>query len=1305
MSTSAAKPSIQTTTQNGPVSKETLLDYLQIAAKSMRRTELGLGIVGWLTVMLLILVIAVFWDHWFSPMNVLLRSTFFVVLIGWAIWWLPRKVFPLLVRPIHPEHAARKIESLYPDLKESLISWLQLATRDEPTPRGVLAIIGRFAARNLRGADSKTVLDNGNLLKLTAFFIACLLSFLIYSFAAPKSTWISLSRIFMPWASIAPASRVLITEVIPGDTTVTQGTNLLVNVSTRGMYQQDAVFLRYDLSDGQKVAQRVPMKMDIQGLSYSLLFGDSFGGIHQPLSYWIEAGDAVAGPFQLRIQSVPIVAIDRLELKYPKYTELKDRIVSKDGSFEAPEGTRIRLFAHCNQPMEKSRVEFNPIIERGVLAAASSMLDLSTSGTELQGEWIALLDDKKSNPTNHRYRIKATNTLGEQNNDPVIYQAKVLADLPPVIKFQSDLPTSLQLPLDKSLDIEVRASDPDYGLSSVSVRIRQLIGETSGKLIAEQSLFESSETSNRLVSKNIRLSATEYQLREGMVLELVAVAKDNRRAPGTENPEPNITLSTPIQVRIVPPSNTKQEADPTSIPNPAKTPEAQKKPNPPKIPETPKESPTKKSGANSSDQNASANKSGEKKESGNSSGTGESANGSEANAGKKDSNQKGNGKSGESQPSDGNSDSDGTGNPSDSKGDTSENKNSKSPDPSSGSSGGTENGGVDNNPRKPADSSNDNKPTNDNPRSRDGKGSENPSPETSNANSQDVEGTYESQNSNRSSSDPSNRGNSSKKPEHPGEIFDAINEHREQTKGDSSSMNQGERENQTTEDARQSQSDADRRQGASDNQQTSKKSDNSSSNPQPSSDSSKADSLNKPANNSGSQTEPKNQSQQSKSTVEQTNDKQNSTGNVDPANSKTNPPSSSRDQKSPGSDSGPEKNSNEGTQGQDDKPSSKRANTELSQDGNQGSRKSPPSNPTAASQPEANSSDPSKDPVNRQEKSGEKDRSTEPVGNKSDSTQKSPKDGAGDSKSGRDSAKDNSSSTDKSSQASNSSEDQKNGKESGKSGEQAGNNASGQQKPSSESSSNDTGSKSASAKTPDKSADATQPDPPGKDSEKDSLSENQGDKNQGDKGQQKNQNDRSQDRPSNSQSDSNSSSSSAGGMGKSEADNKNPLAGKGSDISPPNAGGGKPNQNSDRTNAATSGSNAANEVIASKNKAPDLDYADEMTDLALDYLKDQRDQPDPELLRKLQWSKDDLQRFYDQWRKAKDEAKTDPNKKRDLDATLRSLGLRSSKRSAIKSSDRDDQLKGYIEQGNRVRPPESLRELLDKFNKASSKIE
>ena len=263
MSTTSANPakSIKqaAATANGSVSRETLLDYLNTAAKSMRRLELGIGIVVWLTTLLLLLVAAVFIDHWVVPLNTLARFAVCGLLIAWTAWWVPRRVIPLLFQPIHPEHAARTIEKLYPSMKESLISWLQLSTTDDRTPRGVLAVVARFAARNLNGAESASVLDTGALLKLSSFFAVCLFAFIIYIVAAPKSSVVAMSRIMMPWASISPASRVVITEVKPGTTKITQGTNLPISIGTRGMYQQDEVYLRYDLSDGHKVGQRILM--------------------------------------------------------------------------------------------------------------------------------------------------------------------------------------------------------------------------------------------------------------------------------------------------------------------------------------------------------------------------------------------------------------------------------------------------------------------------------------------------------------------------------------------------------------------------------------------------------------------------------------------------------------------------------------------------------------------------------------------------------------------------------------------------------------------------------------------------------------------------------------------------------------------------------------------------------------------------------------------------------------------------------------------------------------------------------------
>ena len=1047
MSTTSANPakSIKqaAATANGSVSRETLLDYLNTAAKSMRRLELGIGIVVWLTTLLLLLVAAVFIDHWVVPLNTLARFTVCGLLIAWTAWWVPRRVIPLLFQPIHPEHAARTIEKLYPSMKESLISWLQLSTTDDRTPRGVLAVVARFAARNLNGAESASVLDTGALLKLSSFFAVCLFAFIIYIVAAPKSSVVAMSRIMMPWASISPASRVVITEVKPGTTKITQGTNLPISIGTRGMYQQDEVYLRYDLSDGQKVGQRIRMKTDVEGLSYSINFGEGMGGIHQPLSYWVEAGDAVAGPFGVKIQTVPIVAVDRLELQFPKYTKLKDRTIQKDGSCEVPEGTRLRIFAHANQPMEKSRIEFDPIIERGVLVHTSGLLDLKTQGTEIEGEWIAKLNEEKNNPTLSKYQIKATNSLGERNDSPVIYSTNVLADLPPVVRLQSELPSMIELPQDQRLEIEIRTNDPDYGLTLVSA-----IGKSPNSLsnavpMFESTLFESSEGSFGQKVLKYDFSPTELGLQINTEVEFTAKAADNRCKPGTDNPEPNVSYSSPIKIKVVkalkqPAENAKK---PQNAANNEKNPEGKNQKNP--TPE-PNQDPKKQGqGENSSQQTEPADPPNEKNEKsepsqdkdqkskGSSSGE-QSSKGNEKPSDKK--NQKGSGSSG-----DGNSEQSGSteSNEDQAGGSNKSGNQSKTSKKSNGSSSGSGNSSSsDSNDSDSADGSKSgnnqssteksSKPDNKSSSGDPSKSSKEKSSEQSGAPNQE-QGNKEGGEASKEAGDTST---APSKPEHDGERFDAINELREKR----------ERE------------------------------------------------------------------------------KQEGAGNSGNKGSTSNQPSGTKEQSS-----------------------------------------------------------------SKEEQSGKSESGKSESGKSESGKSESGKSESGKSESGK----------------SESGKSESGKSESGKSGREPG--------------------------------------------------------------------------------DSKSSSSSAKGQ--------SPQGAKGTSNS---ADSGQPNQ--------------PDAEIKPPEAPSSTEYADELTDLALEYLKEQREQPDPELLRRLDWTKNDMQKFLDRWTQAKEEAKTNSNKKQELEAALRSLGLKSSKSQAKKSSDRDDLLKGYLENGSRTRPPESIREKVEKFRRAADKI-
>jgi hypothetical protein len=117
-----------------------------------------------------------------------------------------------------------------------------------------------------------------------------------------------------------------------------------------------------------------------------------------------------------------------------------------------------------------------------------------------------------------------------------------------------------------------------------------------------------------------------------------------------------------------------------------------------------------------------------------------------------------------------------------------------------------------------------------------------------------------------------------------------------------------------------------------------------------------------------------------------------------------------------------------------------------------------------------------------------------------------------------------------------------------------------------------------------------------------------------------------------------------------------------------------------------------------------LEYAKKTTDMVLDYLDRQRDQPDPELLRRMGWTAEDMRKFADRWKSARENSRLTPEKRAEFEAALRSLGLRQTDTRPDRLRDRDDQLKGMQEEGMRLRPPESLREQFDAFRKASGKL-
>lgn len=163
--------------------------------------------------------------------------------------------------------------------------------------------------------------------------------------------------------------------------------------------------------------------------------------------------------------------------------------------------------------------------------------------------------------------------------------------------------------------------------------------------------------------------------------------------------------------------------------------------------------------------------------------------------------------------------------------------------------------------------------------------------------------------------------------------------------------------------------------------------------------------------------------------------------------------------------------------------------------------------------------------------------------------------------------------------------------------------------------------------------------------------------------------------------------------------------------------GGEPDPSGDRAPSTQSGGDA---VAQGGNKAPDrvgpmrdgsnsdvedkadLDYAKRATDLVLRHLRDElgKENPDPKLLQKLGWSKDDLRKFVAQWENLRNEAdQVGPlgaEARKKLEERLRGLGLTrdpAALRTRAGAGDDVDRL----QEAGRFAPPAEYADQVDAF--------
>ena len=490
-------------------------------------------------------------DHWILGLGFWSRLMLLGALLAGSGSYVACVLVPLLLRPINPAYAAWTIERSAPTLKNSLINFLLFRSDRTALREAVYRALETRAATDLRQVPLEHAVDRSGLIRIGYVLAAILALGAAYMILSPKDPFQSIARLTAPWADIARPSRVAITDVDPGDKRVFQGETLTVSARVRGLRASEDVLLFYSTADRQVLDQPVAMRRVEQGRRYEVVLppGETSGsglspqGIQQNVTYRIEAGDAVTPEFHLRAEPAPMMVVERVEYAYPAYTKRATRTVEQ-GDISAPEGTRVTVHARANQPIQRAILEFDPA---GNLATSSAIsLPMTAEATTAKRQFALELKPDRKGAKYSAYHVRFFNDEGIASAQPVLHHIDVIRDLDPVVEFLVPETLEVEVPVSGEQPLEIRAVDPDYGLTRVTLR-----AVAGGSALVDEALLDEPDGYEGQAVLRTVFKPAEHNLSPGDRVQLWATAEDNRTQPGTGQLNPNLARTQNYTLKIV----------------------------------------------------------------------------------------------------------------------------------------------------------------------------------------------------------------------------------------------------------------------------------------------------------------------------------------------------------------------------------------------------------------------------------------------------------------------------------------------------------------------------------------------------------------------------------------------------------------------------------------------------------------------------------------------------------------------------------------------------------------------------------
>lgn len=525
------------------------VEYEQFIEAQINRTrrqvklvEVAVAVVQLIVCVLLYVLLVVLIDHWVAPggLSPTARLVAFLGLALGSVGLFAWRVAPIIGRRVNVVYAAHSIEQTQPSLKNSLVNFLLLRREKEHLAGAIYQAIEQRAARDLNDAPVEDAVDRSHLVRVFYVLAALVIVLCLYKLFSPKDPLRTFGRLAAPWADITPPTRVTIIDVQPGSTRVFRGRVVKVSAQVVGLRHGEPVQLVLTTADGQMVRQSRPMALPADGYRHELDLPGDVGGLQQSVEYQLTAGDFTSPTFKIEVVTAPSILVERVRYDYPAYADVAPRVVEKQGDLHGIEGTAVTIDAAANVPMKAAYIDFNsdggrdlPLVLEGSKATGSFKLQLSDGGR----------------PLHENYQIRFTDEHGNENPQPIRHAIDVVADQPPAIEITEPAKDLVEMAVNGSLPIRLRAGDRDFRLRRVILHFSK-----DGKPLTSELLLDAARAGTFEAGHVFEPAKfAGFQLNPGDVIEYWAEARDNR------TPTANHAETVKYKIRLAERVNQKEE--------------------------------------------------------------------------------------------------------------------------------------------------------------------------------------------------------------------------------------------------------------------------------------------------------------------------------------------------------------------------------------------------------------------------------------------------------------------------------------------------------------------------------------------------------------------------------------------------------------------------------------------------------------------------------------------------------------------------------------------------------------------------